>query len=830
MGNSRAIALLLGAAVLAACAAPWDAGALSLSPKTGALALRLRLRGATGPYALQALPDAFGRATVTLASATALAQPLVLQTTSTSFSYPYTTLNLSAPPLRPASDYTLRVDLETTTAGDPFLEATGTVVAQTLSPGANTVDVLLSVPAVSTLAGRAPNGDGTFNGTAAGARDAAQFDQPEGVARDAAGNFLVVEEVNQRIAKVTPAGTVSVLTANGGLNGYVNGASGTARFRAPHGLAIDPVGGTLFVGDWQNAAVRQVNPSTGAVSTAVGAAPTGSPNPGTPTGGYAEGAGTAARLGARGPVGLTCDGTYVYFVDYDNACVRKFDLATKTTSLVTGVPGGSGYADGAKGTSKFSTSLIGIAHDGKGNLYVLDSGNAALRRVRISDGYTTTVAGNPPASPLPGSADGSGTASRITGPRHIAVHPVTGDVYFTEGGVGALRRYNLATGYVQTLVGGNARAAESYADGTARRAEVSYLGGLAFSPDGQTLTFADRHNHCLRQYAFESRVVTTLAGAGTVSGSATGTGLAARFNEPCGLLCEPGGSLVIADYQNHCLRRYNAGTQAVTTFAGTPGTAGNSAALLNRPVGLARDGAGAFYVAEWGSGAVRKVSSAGAVGVLAGVYGTPGFADGAAASAKFGNCHDVAVNAAGTIVYVADTGNHRVRKIQGGSVSTIAGNGTAGEVDGPPASSQLNGPCSLALDEAAGVLYVLERTNGVVRKLTLSTNALSTIAGGTPGYAEGTGAGARFFDPQNLRLGPDGHLYLTDRNNRIRRVNPATGEATTYAGGGTSSTDAGFIGGAAASSRMNWPHGLAFAADGTLYFTDRGNHVLRKIQ
>lgn len=827
MKRFSAPTLLLLAALTACTASPLGVGGLVLSPKDQALTLRLRLRGQDGAYKLAAMPDGFNRATVTLSSASALAEPIVRQTTASSFSYPYTTLTLSFPPLRPASDYRVQVDLETTGSGEAFLEASGASVAQTLSTGANTVDVLLSVPTVSTLAGGKDNGDGTVDGTAVGYRDAAQMQQPEGLVVDGAGNFFTVEQTGQRILKITPDGTVSVLTNNGGLNGYVNGASGTARFFAPHGLAIDPAG-LLYVGDWKNHAIRRVT-TAGVVSTVVGALPPAVPD-------YLNGNGTAAR--ANGPVGVVCDGTYVYWSDYYSATIRKFTVASPyTTSLVAGVPDAPGYVNGAAASAKFN-SPIGLVHDGKGALYVADGVNHAIRKIDLTTNQVSTVAGSDAPTVAAGTTDGVGTASRVTQPRHLAVHPRTGDVYFTEGGKGALRRISKATGYVQTLLGGNDRAAAAYADGVATRAEVAYLGGLVFSPDGETLTFSDRYNHRLRQYTLESRAVTTLAGTAGITGTTNGTRLDASFHDPCGLVREPAGSLVIADYLNHALRRYNPTTGEVSTLAGTPGTPGNGAALMNGPTGVARDAAGNFYAAEWLSHTIRKITSAGAVSILAGGYGTGTFADGSRSAARFKNPHDVAVKADGSAVYVADRYNNRIRRIltsglatDAGKVTTIAGTGVAGAAPGALGTSTCNGPAGLHLDEATNTLYFVDTVTGMVRKLDLATNVVTNIAGtGTSGFADGaTGATSQFGGLVAIALGPDGYLYVTDGSHRIRRVDPVTGETTTYAGSGTPG-DGGYTGGKASTTRFNLPYGLAFDPGGALYVVDRYNQVLRKVQ
>jgi len=205
------------------------------------------------------------------------------------------------------------------------------------------------------------------------------------------------------------------------------------------------------------------------------------------------------------------------------------------------------------------------------------------------------------------------------------------------------------------------------------------------------------------------------------------------------------------------------------------------------------------------------------VSTLAGT-GQPGFNDGVAATAQFFNPRGVAVS--GGTVYVADYANHRVRAIAGGQVTTLAGTGTQGLVDGPAATSQLNFPAALAVD-AAGAVYVADSANDVIRKI--AGGVVSTIAGdGTKGFADGPVAGAHFNFPSGIAV-EGGAIYVADtENQRIRKI--AAGLVSTIAGDGVKS----FADGPAASARFSSPGGLAVAG-GTVYVADTGNNRLRKI-
>lgn len=206
------------------------------------------------------------------------------------------------------------------------------------------------------------------------------------------------------------------------------------------------------------------------------------------------------------------------------------------------------------------------------------------------------------------------------------------------------------------------------------------------------------------------------------------------------------------------------------------------------------------------------------VSTLAGT-GQPGFNDGVAATAQFFNPRGVAVS--GGTVYVADYANHRVRAIAGGQVTTLAGTGTQGLVDGPAATSQLNFPVALAVD-AAGAVYVADSANDVIRKI--AGGMVSTIAGdGTKGFSDGPVAGARFNFPSGIAV-EGGAIYVADtENHRIRKI--AAGLVTTLAGDGVKS----FVDGPVAGARFSSPGGIAVAG-GAVYVADTGNHRLRKIE
>lgn len=315
--------------------------------------------------------------------------------------------------------------------------------------------------------------------------------------------------------------------------------------------------------------------------------------------------------------------------------------------------------------------------------------------------------------------------------------------------------------------------------------------------------------------------VSTLAGSGE-KGFLDGPAESAQFAEPHGVAVDSQGNVYVADAHNQQVRRI-AGGQA-TTLAGT-GEQGRedttiaASATFSYPAGVAVDGRWNVYVADVHNHCIRMISG-GQVTTFAG-SGRPGFADGPAAQAQFNEPYGVAVDGQGN-VYVADAGNHRIRKVSQREVSTLAGSGTAGFADGPANAAQFNQPMGLAVD-AQGNVYVADSSNHRIRRV--SNRQVTTLAGsGELGFADGPAEQARFALPAGVTVDAQGNVYVADTaNNRIRLI--ATGEVSTLAGSGAF----GFSDGPAEVAEFCEPWGIAVDGDGNLYVGDSGNHRVRKV-
>jgi hypothetical protein len=324
--------------------------------------------------------------------------------------------------------------------------------------------------------------------------------------------------------------------------------------------------------------------------------------------------------------------------------------------------------------------------------------------------------------------------------------------------------------------------------------------------------------------------IATIAGLAGNAGTADGTGSAARFNGPSDVAVDSAGNLFVADTNNDAIRKITP-AGVVTTVAGQAGVSGSadgtgSAARFNSPTGIAVDGSGNLFVADTNNHTIRKITSAGVVTTVAGQAGASGGADGSGTAAQFNYPSDVAVDGSGNL-YVADTNNFTIREITAaGVVSTLAGSpGTAGSADGTGGAARFSSPEGVAVD-GSGNLYVADTDNHTIRKIT-SAGVVSTVAGlaGTSGSADGAGTNARFQYPADLALDGTGNIYVADTDNHtLRKVTPAGLTATVAGLAGTSgSTD-----GAGTAARFYYPAGVAVDGAGNVYVADTSNHIIRK--
>ncbi|MBY0244048.1 MAG: putative Ig domain-containing protein, partial [Sphingobacteriaceae bacterium] len=315
--------------------------------------------------------------------------------------------------------------------------------------------------------------------------------------------------------------------------------------------------------------------------------------------------------------------------------------------------------------------------------------------------------------------------------------------------------------------------------------------------------------------------------AGSKQGGAEGTALAASFNAPSAIAIDAQGNQYIADGANHRIRKIDK-TGLVTTFAGSGSAAfvngTGVAASFNRPNGLAIDVQGNIYVADTDNHRIRKIDKTGLVTTFAG-SGSAGFVNGTGVAASFNRPMGITIDSFGNI-YVADSMNHRIRKIDDkGVVSTFAGSGVSGYVNAMGTAATFNSPEGLAVD-SKGDMYVADTGNGMIRKITKegAVTAYPNV-NPKPGLNPMDPSTEIGFNPRGIVVDNNGNVYVSDTNkNLIRRITKE-GLVTTLAGSGKQASDNGL----GKQASFNRPRGLALDAQGNLYVADENNHLIRKI-
>jgi uncharacterized protein (TIGR03437 family) len=461
-----------------------------------------------------------------------------------------------------------------------------------------------------------------------------------------------------------------------------------------------------------------------------------------------------------------------------------------------------------------------IAADRAGNLFFVV--HSAVLRLDAVTGISTLVAGNG----VPGFSgdNGPATSAQVGGPRGLAVDSA-GNVYIADSYANRVRK--VSNGVI-TTVAGNGTPGFSGDNGPAISAQLAQPFGLAVDSAGN-LYIADWGNSRIREVS--NGVITTVAGNGTCcllndNGPAT----SAQITLPEDIAVDSAGSLYISDFVHHSVRKVSGGVITTVAGNGTQGYSGDNgpaiSAELAGPYGIAVDAASNLYIGDAPANRVRKVSG-GVITTVAG-NGLPGYSgdNGPAASAQLNYPYGVSVDAAGNL-YIADSNNYRIRKVSGGMITTVAGNGTTGfgGDNGPATSAQLQ-PTGVAVD-AAGSLYIADALNNRIRKV--SNGVITTVAGnGTPAFSgdNGPATNAELYLPYGVAVDAASNLYIADTfNYRIRNV--SGGVITTVAGNGTEGF--GRDTGPATSSPLYYPYGVAVDSAGNLYIADTDNQRIRKV-
>jgi len=598
-----------------------------------------------------------------------------------------------------------------------------------------------------------------------------------------------------------------VTIAGGGVGD--NGIATSQCVNRPTGVTVDSSGNLYIASDNR---IRKVASGTGIITTVAGNG----------TYGYSGDNGLATLASFKNTYSVAVDSSgNLYIADQDNNRIRKVAYGTGIITTVASV-----------------NSPAGITVDSNGNLYIADFGNNCIRKVASGTGIITTVAGNGTAG-FSGD-NGAATAASLNHPNAVAVDS-SDNLYIVDGGNRRIRKVDYVTGVIST-VAGNGTQGFSGDNGTATSASLNNPYGVTIDNNGN-LYFGDLNTSRIRKVDSGTGIITTVAGNGTEAYAGdNGPATSASFDYPRDVTVDSSGNLYIADYINNRIRKVDSGTGIITTVAGngTEAYAGDngpatSASFDNLRGGVTVDSTGNFYIADYNNNRIRKVASGtGIITTVAG-NGTGAYAgdNGPATSASLYSPSHVAIDSSGNL-FIADTTNHRIRKVAIGTgiITTVAGSsiGGFGGDNGPATSARLYWPSGVTFDSNDN-LYIADYGNHRIRKVASGTGVITSVAGnGSAGFSGDGGAAiaASLYRPSEVIVDSSGNLYFAEYyNQRIRKVVNGTGIITTVAGNGTQ----GFSGDnvAATSASLNNPWGVTIDNSGNLYIADEWNHRIRKV-
>jgi sugar lactone lactonase YvrE len=536
--------------------------------------------------------------------------------------------------------------------------------------------------------------------------------------------------------------------------------------------------------------------------------------------GYSGDGGPAASAQLAGPTGVAADRTGNLFIaDSSNHCIRKV-TPDGIISTVAGTGTWGRWGDGGPAISAQLNKPAGVALDAAGNLFIADSGNNCVRKV-TRNGIIRTVAGMIDSSIGGFSGDGGpATSAQLEGPTGV-VADAAGNLFIADCSNHRIRKVT-PDGLISTLAG-NGKSGYGGDGGPATSAQLYWPTVVALDTAGNAY-IADKANNRIRKVTPDG-MISTVAGNGNPGfGGDGGLATTAKLFWPVGVAIDTDGSLFIADQSNYRVRKVTP-NGVIRTIAGngTKGFSGDggpaTSALLNSPSGIALDIAGNLYIADTGNYRVRKVTPDHIVSTVAG-NGNYGFSGdgGLAISAKLYGPSGVAVDPAGNL-YIADS--NLVRKVTpDGMISTVVGGGAQSPSDGVLATSvRLNRLGGITVD-LAGNLFVADTGFHRVHRVTPG-GIISTLAGtGTNGFSGdgGLATSAKLYNPSGIAMDPAGNLFIADYyNHRIRKVTP-DGIITTIAGTGSPNYNG--DGGRAVLANISYPKSVMVDTVGTLFIVE----------
>ena len=633
----------------------------------------------------------------------------------------------------------------------------------------------------------------------------------DGIATDPRGNIYISHRSQNRIRKLSPNGTITTIAGNG-----IAGFSGDgvpaleSSLNFPAGLAFDK--GNLYVADRNNHRIRKID-LKGIISTVAGT--------GIPECCNDNGLAVEAHLHFPSDIDVDTEGN-LYISDRSNNRIRKVNPDGIITTIAgLGKPGyGGDFGPADKALLKYP---FGISHDNKGNFYIADRGNNRVRKID-QRGIITTIAGDGTHSF--GGDYGPANQSSLAFPTDVIVDSL-GTVYIADRNNNRVRKID-RLGVITTLMGSS--QTEFNGDNEIAAETTLHL-PFALALNGEDrLLVVDRNHFRVREVRLQSNQVETIAGNGTfLFRGDGGPGAGATLDAPSGIALDSKGNVLFADRLHQRIRRVGSNGIIETVIGnGKQGNEGNGRpgieATLHLPEVLVNDHEDNIYLTQRSGNAwiIRKFSAEGIITHFAGNGRQGNSGDGGPATeASFHTISDIAADGSGNI-FIADSINRNIRKIdKQGIISTIA-----------EASLEVLGtevhPNGIVFDKVGSIFF---SDSGSSKVYKIDTSGAITLIAGTGDFGdhgdEGPALEAGLRSPGGLAIGPDGFLYIAEQTtHRIRKID-SSGIITRYVGTGKFGYSG--DGGPAIEANIKGPFRMDFDRKGNLYFSDRDNNRIRKV-
>jgi sugar lactone lactonase YvrE len=633
----------------------------------------------------------------------------------------------------------------------------------------------------------------------------------DGIATDPRGNIYISHRSQNRIRKLSPNGTITTIAGNG-----IAGFSGDgvpalkSSLNFPAGLAFDK--GNLYVADRNNHRIRKID-SKGIISTVAGT--------GIPECCNDNGLAVEAHLHFPSDIDVDTEGN-LYISDRSNNRIRKVNPDGIITTIAgLGKPGyGGDFGPADQALLKYP---FGVSHDNKGNFYIADRGNNRVRKID-QRGIITTIAGDGTHSF--GGDYGPANQSSLAFPTDVIVDSL-GMVYIADRNNNRVRKID-RLGVITTLMG---LSQTEFNGDNEISAETTLHLPFALALNGEDrLLVVDRNHFRVREVRLQSNQVETIAGNGTfLFRGDGGPGGGATLDAPSGIAVDSKGNVLFADRLHQRIRRVGSNGILETVIGnGKQGNEGNGRpgieATLHLPEVLVIDREDNIYLTQRTGNAwiIRKSNAEGIITHFAGNGRQGNTGDGGPAiEASFHTISDIAADGSGNI-FIADSINRNIRKVdKNGVISTIA----EANLEGLGTEVHPNG---IVVDKAGSIFF---SDSGSSKVYKIDTNGAITLIAGTGDFGDhgdgGLALEAGLRSPGGLAIGPEGFLYIAEQTtHRIRRVD-SSGIITGYVGTGKF----GYSGdeGPAIEANIKTPFRMDFDREGNLYFSDRDNNRIRKV-